>query len=401
MILVVRGGITAPQGFLAATVNCGIKRSGYDDLALLVSERPCVCAGVFTKNKMRSGSVELCERRLKKGLAQAVIVNSGNANCCVGKREIRDAEAITALTAGKIGVGKEEVLMVSTGIIGRPLPLDRIKKKIVSLTGTLSRKNALRFAKAIMTTDTVQKEIAVRFKAAGQEVTLGGSAKGSGMICPDMATMLAFFTTDAAIEKGALRAAFKESIDSSFNRITVDGDMSTNDSAIIFANGLAGNKIIRRGSSGYYRFLDALRFVTKALARKIVLDGEGATRFIEIVVKGAKSQSDAEGIARHVADSNLVKTMIAGGDPNWGRVASSIGSSGIDIKKDRVSIYFGNEPVMRNGSGVKVSRKKLVGMFKKKEIIINIDLRTGGSSSRIWTCDLTEGYVRINAEYEA
>lgn len=397
---IIKGGVTAPGGFLAGAVNCGIKKSKRSDLALLYSKKPCVSVGTFTTNKVRSGSVELCEKYLKDGRAQAVIVNSGNANCCVGKKEIKDAGEITGLAARKMGLTKGLVLIASTGIIGRPLPIAKIKNKIPTLTKALKKKNGHLFAKAIMTTDTVHKEKAVMIKIGGKLVKIGGAVKGSGMICPNMATMLAFFTTDAAIEKSALKGAFKESVADSFNRISVDGDMSTNDSAVIFANGMAGNKTVKKGSADYSRFLDALKFVSGELARKIVLDGEGATKFVEIKVLGARTKGHAEKIARHVADSNLVKTMIAGGDPNWGRVGASVGSSGVSIKQSKLNIYFGNKLVMKNGAAVNVSRKALVGIFKKKEIGITVDLKSGNSSSKIWTCDLTEEYVKINAEYE-
>jgi len=397
---ITRGGLTAPKGFLASAVNCGIKRSSCNDLALLFSEVPAVCAGAFTTNSIRSGSVVLSERQARKGIAQALIVNSGNANCCVGKKEIQDAGRITDSTAKRLDLNKNLVLIASTGIIGRPLPVDKIKHKVAVLVKGLKKKNALKFAKAIMTTDTVHKEIAVQINIGGRAVRIAGAAKGSGMICPHMATMLAFFTTDAAIEKGLLRKAFKESVSETFNRITVDGDMSTNDTAIIFANGLAGNRPIKKGSADYSKFLKALKFAAAELARRIVLDGEGATRFVEISVKGAKDAKQSDTIARHVADSNLIKTMIAGGDPNWGRVAASIGSSGVQVKKDKLDIYFGRILVMKNGTGSGASKKALSGTFKKKEIGILIDLKSGNASSRIWTCDLTEDYVRINAEYE-
>jgi glutamate N-acetyltransferase/amino-acid N-acetyltransferase len=397
---IIKGGVVAAKGFKTATACCGIKKSGKQDLALLVSSFPCVCAGAFTVNRVRSGSVILSEERVKKGTAQAIIVNSGNANCCVGKKEIKDAESITGLVSGKTGLGAENILIASTGIIGRPLPVGRILKGIDGLVNSLRDSIGTAFAKAIMTTDTVHKEIAVKIKINGKDIIIGGCAKGSGMICPNMATMLAFFTTDAAIEKTALKTAFKEAVRNSFNSITVDGDMSTNDSAFILANGAAKNKQIKKAAQDYIKFLAALKFVASELAKKIVLDGEGATRFIEVTVKGAKQQKDAETIARHIADSKLVKTMIAGGDPNWGRVAASAGSSGVKINKDKADIYFGKRLVMKNGAGMNVSEKPLLKMFGKKEIYVTVDLKSGRASSKIWTCDLTKRYIEINAEYE-
>ena len=397
---IIKGGVTAPKGFLAGSASCGIKKSGKTDLALLYSTVPCMTCGTFTTNKVKSGSVILCIRRLKKGASQAVIVNSGNANCCVGKKEIKDAEEITGLIAKELNLKDESVLMASTGIIGRPLPVDKIKRGIKSLAADLSGSNGTNFAKAIMTTDTVYKEIAVEVDIKGKSVRIAGAVKGAGMINPNMATMLAFFTTDAAIEKKALNQAFKESIYDSFNRITVDGDMSTNDSAIMFANAEAGNSVIKNNTKSYMIFLNAVKFAAKELSRKIILDGEGAMKFIEITVKGAKTDIAAELCARRIANSSLVKTMIAGGDPNWGRIAAAVGSSGADINPWRMDIYFGGALVMKNGTGTNAPRKLLLNIFKKKEIKIAVDLKSGGKSAEIWTCDMTEEYIKINAEYE-
>ena len=397
---IISGGITAPKGFLAGSASCGIKKSGKTDLALLYSVAPCIASGTFTTNKVKSGSVVLSMERLKKGASQAVVVNSGNANCCVGQKEIKDAREITSLAAKKLAIKGESVLMASTGIIGRPLPVNKIKKGIGDLVRNLSGSNGTNFAKAIMTTDTVHKEIAVKINIKAKIVKIAGAVKGAGMICPHMATMLAFFTTDAAIEKEALKQAFKESVYDSFNRITVDGDMSTNDSAIMFANAQAGNSVIKKNTKDYGVFLGAVKFVAKELSRKIVLDGEGATKFIEITVKGAKTENAADLAARRIANSSLVKTMVAGGDPNWGRVAAAIGSSGADANPWAMDIYFGGVMVMKNGAGVVVSMNLLLKIFKKKEIEITVDMKSGSKSSRVWTCDLTEEYIKINAEYE-
>ncbi|OIO33151.1 MAG: bifunctional ornithine acetyltransferase/N-acetylglutamate synthase [Candidatus Omnitrophica bacterium CG1_02_40_15] len=396
----INGGVTAPKGFLAGSMSCGIKKSGKSDLALLFSSTPCVAAGTFTTNKVRSGSVVLSRERLKKGFAQAVIVNSGNANCCVGKKEIKDAKEITKALSAELDIKKDLMLIASTGIIGRPLPAQKIKNGLKALVNNLSNSNGTSFAKAIMTTDTVHKEIAVEINIKGKVVRVAGAVKGAGMICPNMATMLAFFTTDAAIETKALKQAFKESVHDSFNKITIDGDMSTNDSAIIFANGQAGNSIIKNNTKDYFVFFEAVKFVTRELSRKIVLDGEGATRFIEIIVKGAKAEDDAGLVAKRIANSNLVKTMIAGGDPNWGRIAAASGSSEADINPERMDIYFGKVLVMKNGAGVNASRGLLLDIFRKKEIKIIVDLKSGKHADRIWTCDFTEEYVKINAEYE-
>ena len=397
---IIEGGVTAPKGFLAGSTSCGIKKSGKADLALLFSTTPCVSAATFTTNRVKSGSVVLCMQRIARGFSQGVIVNSGNANCCVGKKEIKDAMEITDAVSARLDIKKDLMLMASTGIIGRPLPLEKIKSGLRALVKNLSGANGTSFAKAIMTTDTVHKEIAVQINIKGKAVRLAGAVKGAGMICPNMATMLAFFTTDATIEKQALKQAFKESIYDSFNKITVDGDMSTNDSAIVFANGQAGNSIIKKNTKDYFIFLEAVKFAAKELSRKIILDGEGATRFVEIIVKGAKRELSAELIARRIANSNLVKTMIAGGDPNWGRIAAAAGSSGADINPWRMDIYFGKVLVMKNGAGTNTPRHLLLDIFKKKEIEVVVDLKSGNKSSRAWTCDFTEEYVRINAEYE-
>jgi len=396
----IKGSVTSPAGFLASAVSCGIKRSGREDLALIYSENPCNVAGVFTTNRIKSGSVILSMERVKKGVSQAVIVNSGNANCCVGERELKDAKEITSELAKELKIDPEHVLFCSTGIIGRPLPVEKIKKAIPILLGKLSNRNGHRFAKAIMTTDTVQKEIAIEIDILGHTVILAGTVKGAGMIHPKMATMLAFFTTDASIENSCLRSAFKEAVQYSFNRISVDGDMSTNDTALIFANGMAGNPLIKEGSPSYRIFSKALRFVAEELAKKIVLDGEGATKFIEVNIKGARTEKEAEVIARRIANSNLVKTMIAGGDPNWGRIAAAAGSSGARIDQKKMDIYFDRIIVMKNGRGIERNRKELIDIFRNKEINITVDLKSGRNVFRIWTCDLTSEYVKINAEYE-
>lgn len=396
----IKGGVTAPKGFLAGAVSCGIKKSGKRDLSILMSEVPAVSAGVFTTNKVKSGSLVLCMDRIKRGIAQAIVVNSGNANCCVGVQGIKDAEFITDNLACKLGIDKQLVLMASTGIIGKPLPVEKINNGLDSLIRDLSDVNGAKFSNAIMTTDTVNKEISVQIKINKKIVNLGGAAKGAGMICPNMATMLAFFTTDAKINKADLKTAFMEAISQSFNKITVDWDMSTNDTAVIFANGMADNEEIRKGTKPYEIFSDALKFTACELAKKIVLDGEGAAKFIEIIVKNSKGVKMANLVARHIAESSLVKTMVAGGDPNWGRIAASVGSSRTNINPDKLDIYFGKYLVMKNGAGTGVTRDKLLEIFKQKEIKIIIDLKSGKASDKIWTCDLTEQYVRINAEYE-
>ncbi|PIU41792.1 MAG: ornithine acetyltransferase [Candidatus Omnitrophica bacterium CG07_land_8_20_14_0_80_42_15] len=395
---VIRGGITAPKGFLANGVCCGIKKSK-DDLALLVSEVPAIAVAAFTQNKVKAAPVIISQRHIKNSVFRGIIVNSGNANCCNGPGGIKDAELMSLAAAKELGALKEEILVASTGVIGRPLQVKLITAAIPFLVEGVNKEGGSRFAKAVMTTDKFQKEVAAKILIGGSSVLIGGVAKGAGMICPDMATMLSFITTDAAINKAALRSAFKDAVGKSFNSISVDGATSTNDTVFMLANGLAGNKEIYKNSPSYAKFSKALEYVMSELAKMIVLDGEGATKLVRITVKNAKTDNDAKDIASSIADDALFKTSIYGEDPNWGRIAAAVGFSGADVNADKLDIYIGNKKVMSNGAGVNIDKKALEGIYKKKEIDIKIDLKLGNGSARILTCDLTHEYIDINSGY--
>lgn len=404
-MIVMKGGVTAPKGFSAAGVTAGIKKSGRKDLALLYSEVPAVAAGSFTANIFQASPVKVSKLHLKNKKHQAIVVNSGNANCANGKTGDKDAVKMTEYIAETLLLDKKEVLVASTGIIGKYMPVQKIKAAIPDLIGDLSEAGGSRFAESIMTTDTVRKELAVKIRTGSFTVTIGGACKGIGMIYPLMkavphATMLAFITTDACITKAMLTAALIEAIDDSFNMISVDGDMSTNDSCFILANGLAGNKIIQSRGKDYHKFAEALKFLCKELAKIMVRDGEGATKFVDITVCGAKSAHDARAIARKVSTSSLLKCCIYGEDPNWGRVVASAGSSGVDFDPEKTDVYLGPIKVLSNGMSVKnFDKEKARKLFKEKDIYIKIDLKSGKYGATAWTCDFSKEYVEINSEY--
>lgn len=404
-MIIANGGVTAAKGFLASGVKAGIKKSGNKDLALIYSEVPAVAAGSFTTNRFKASPVKVSADHLKNRIHQAVIVNSGNANCANGKRGDRDAVEMTRLAAGGLGISQKEVLVASTGIIGKPLPIAKIKSNMVPLIGGLSDKGGASFAETIMTTDTVRKEYAVKIKLGDHTVTIGGACKGVGMLHPFMrterhATMLCFITTDAAISKKMLESALGESISDSFNMVSVDGDMSTNDSCFVIANALAGNKpILSKSSDSYKKFTRALTFMAAELARMLARDGEGATKFVTIEVAGARTKSDAATIARKVSTSNLLKCCIFGQDPNWGRVAAAAGASGIEFDPDKSDIYLGGIKVLSNGGSIAYNKEKVSRLFKGKDISIKLDLKSGKAAATAWTCDFSKEYVAINSEY--
>lgn len=394
----IAGSVTAPLGFVANGIKCGIKK-GKMDLGLIVSKVPAFVAGVFTTNGLKAAPVKVSKARLKFGRAQAIAVNSGNANCLTGKRGLKDAIDISKFVASSLWVGENDVLVASTGIIGKPLPSDKIKSAIPRLVKGLSKVKEGLVAQAILTTDTHPKKIAVAIKIGKKTVKIGGIAKGAGMICPNMATMLCFLTTDADIELRALKSSLKDAVYNSFNAITVDGDMSTNDTVLILANALAGNHKIKYGSGDYRIFSEALNYVTSYLAEEIVKDGEGATKFIKTEVKGAKVKSDAEKIAKQIANSNLVKTAIAGEDPNIGRVASAAGAAGVKFNESKLDIYLNGTKAVSGGNLIYKNMPKLKELLRKKEITITLDLNQGHHSATVLTCDLTEEYIKINARY--
>lgn len=386
-----------PRGFRAAGEAVGLKRSGRRDMALLVSDRPAAVAGVFTTNQVQSATVKLNRTRLRGGVARAVIVNSGNANACTGPQGLTDADRMTELTGLLLEVPKTQVFVCSTGRIGIPMPMPVIEAGIAKVAGELSPRGGKNAATAIMTTDTTIKHATVTFRVNGKPVTLCGMAKGSGMIEPKMATMLAFLLTDAAVERKALQAALKTAADESFNRISVDGDRSTNDTTLLLANGAAGNKPLLPGHPDWAAFCAALNALTLNLAVKMARDGEGATKLVTVRVTGAKSAADADRAARAVANSLLVKTSWVGDYPNWGRLMDSIGYSRAKVVEERVEIRYNNLLAVRNGVFAEAATyAQLAKIQKQKEFTITINMNIGPGAAVIYTCDCTEEYVRIN-----
>ena len=396
----INGGITVVRDFKAAGVSCGIKKNNKKDLAIIYSTLPAIAAGVFTTNKVFSPSVQICRENILSPVTRAIVVNSGNANACVGSQGYLDAKKIIQLTAKKLEIATEEVLIASTGVIGEPLPMDKIEGGISNLVKGLDKNSSDDAAEGILTTDTFTKSVAVEVNINGTRVRIGGIAKGAGMIHPDMATMLAFIVTDAVIEKNILLKFLKESTDSSFNMITIDGDTSTNDTVIILANKSAKNEIITEASPSSKIFLQALNFVTSKLARMIVKDGEGATKIIEVNVKGGKAIHDAKAIAFAIAQSNLVKTAFFGEDANWGRIIAAAGTAGVSFEPDKIDIFFGQVQVVKNGIYCGARREKEINdIIKKRDIALMVDLNSGDEEARVLTCDLSFDYVKINAEY--
>lgn len=400
MIHDIPGGVTAARGFRAAGVHCGVKKSK-KDLCLLVSDAPAAGAAVLTTNSVQAAPVLVVREQLNAGLSfRAIVVNSGNANACTGDRGLDDAWAMAGAAARAIGVAGNEVLVSSTGVIGQFLPMDRILNGITLAARNLSREAGAEAAEAIMTTDTFVKEAAVRCELGGVTVTVGGMAKGSGMIAPNMATMLAFVTTDAALTPALLRTALVHATGRSFNRISVDGDMSTNDMAAVLANGMAGAPRITDAADPSFRiFCDALEHVLVRLSKMIVVDGEGATKFIDISVTGAATEDAATAVARAIANSNLVKTAIHGEDANWGRILAAAGTSRIAFDPAQVEIWFGDVPILRRNYQIDFSEDEARKVLAQKEIRITVALHQGDASASFWTCDLSKEYVAINANY--
>jgi glutamate N-acetyltransferase/amino-acid N-acetyltransferase len=385
-------------GFSFAGISAGIKKSGAGDLALVFSENVAVTAGVFTTNKIKAAPVKIAIKRIASQKGQAIIINSGNANACTGARGDRDAEEMTRKTAKALGISSELVYASSTGVIGRPLPIEKIRKALPELVEKLSPSALEQVASAIMTTDTFVKISSKKINIQGKTGTIAGIAKGAGMICPNMATMLCFVFTDIAVKPRALDSALREAVKNSFNRIAVDNDMSTNDMALIMSNGSLKNTSITKKSPLYRNFTSALIDVTYDLARMIVEDGEGATKLIEIIVKGARTEADAVKVAASVANSMLVKTAIYGRDPNWGRIIAAAGYSGVDINEKKIDIYLNKVKLVTKGIGTKkedAARK----LLENKNITVTIDLGAGNKSAKVLTCDLTERYIEINAHY--
>jgi glutamate N-acetyltransferase/amino-acid N-acetyltransferase len=396
---VIQEGVTAPVGFQASGIHCGVKKAR-KDVALIYTETPAVAAAMFTTNCVVAAPVVVDRKQMEKSqVVRAILVNSGNANACTGERGMQDAWTMVKNTAHALGIAESEVLVASTGVIGQYLPMDSITRGIELAVEHLGS-DGTGAAEAIRTTDTFSKEAAVRCMIGGQRVTVGGMAKGSGMIAPNMATMLAFVTTDVLITPEVLQAATRQAVDRSFHRISVDGDTSTNDMVGVLANGRAGNPIIDSVThTGYPAFYQALEHVLVELSKMIVMDGEGATKFVEIRVVSADSEAEAAQAARTVANSSLVKTALNGEDANWGRILAAIGRSGITFDPDKVEIDFGDVPILRSNYQIDFSEEKAKEVLARRDIVITIRLHRGNASAFFWTCDLSKEYVAINANY--
>ncbi len=401
--------MTYARGFRAGTAACGIKAftagataipSGQrDDLCVIHSIHPCDAGGVFTTNKVKSATVVIDQLHLQRNRVQAITINSGNANACTGAQGFRDALLMAKLSADRLDLDPDQVLVSSTGVIGRHLPMDAVKAGIAEACAHLDRGAGEAAARAIMTTDTVPKTAQVDLKVGGGAIRVGGMSKGSGMIHPNLATMLAYITTDAAVEPGLMARLVKPLADRSFNQVTVDGDSSTNDTFLVLANGAAGNEPIGAGTGEAEELEEALLEVARQLARAIARDGEGATKLITVRVIGAASDLDAGTHARAVAKSSLVKAAVHGGDPNWGRIVCALGYSGAELALDRLHLTIGGLVVFERGSGVPVDLAAVRKAFEQPEIEIVATLGLGDGRSEAWGCDLSEEYVRINAEY--
>ena len=397
-----RRGVTAPQGFRAAGIHCGIKKPGLLDLALIVSEQSGPIAGVFTKNQVVAAPVILDRLHLRQGIGRAILVNSGNANACTGAKGLAAAKKTARVLARHIGVSAHQIFIGSTGVIGRVLPVDRIVKSLPNLVAQLSDHGGPDAAQAIMTTDLRPKAIALQDTIGGRLVTIGGMAKGSGMIHPNMATMLAYFTTDASITKSALQRALSLAANESFNCITVDGDTSTNDTVLCMANGLAQNRTIKEGTVAYRRFLQLLTEACQTLALAICRDGEGVTKVVKIEVTGSATVAQARQVAQTIATSNLMKTALFGEDANWGRVMAAIGRAGVPITPSKLSVWFGGVPMVYQGIGLGLAAEhRIAKVFRQKEFTITVGLGRGRHRAHMWTTDLSFDYVRINASYRS
>jgi glutamate N-acetyltransferase / amino-acid N-acetyltransferase len=392
-------GIAVPSGFLFSTVEAAIKKPGRRDLALIYSEKEAVMAGMFTTNKVKAAPVKLDAKQIRSGKGQAIIVNSGNANACTGVQGMKDAAEMCGLVAGAKGIRADRVYVCSTGVIGTPMPMDRIKAGIPELASNLGEMKLYDVATAIMTTDTFPKIVSRQINVGGRVVTIAGICKGAGMIQPNMATMLAFIITDANIEKAALDAALGRAVKRSFNRITIDGDMSTNDTVLIMANRAAHNGTIRARTKDFEMFAKALAGLTYQLSEMIVRDGEGATKLVEVEVRNAKNEKEAEKGAFAIANSMLVKTAVYGNDANWGRLLCALGYSGITIAEEKTDVYLNDVLVARKGMATGIDKEANEAMKKSDTLNIVIDMGIGKGCAKVLTCDLTEDYVKINAEY--
>lgn len=404
----IKGGVTAAQGFEAASCEANIKYSGRTDMAMVFSKEPCECAGTFTSNVVKAACVQWDMQIVESGKPMhAVVINSGIANACTGKEGFDACEASARAVEDSLKVPYDSVAVASTGVIGMQLPVDKLIKGINAMSKTLddSLEAGTAASKAIMTTDTVNKEVAVSFMAGGKKVTLGGMSKGSGMIHPNMCTMLAFITTDLSIDKLLMQEALREVVADTFNMITVDGDTSTNDSLILMANGLAGNDKITEKDEDYKSFKEALFFVCRFLARKMASDGEGATKLFEAKVVNAKSKEDARTLSRAIVGSNLSKAAIYGCDANFGRFLCAMGYSGAQFDQNDVELFFesraGRLQVFDRGTPIDFDEDFAVKIMKEDEVTVFVDMHEGEAEAAAWGCDLTYDYVKINADYRS
>jgi len=397
--------ITSPKGFSSSGIKCGLKSSGNLDMALIYSETKAISAGAFTTNLFAAAPVKWCKNKLtKSSYANAVIINSGNANACTGELGDKNAAEMAKYAADLLNITHDRVFVASTGRIGTQMPMDKIKNGIALAVKALSSNGGHDSALAIMTTDTCPKEVAVSFEIDGQTVTIAGMVKGAGMIAPTMqthphATMLSFITTDANITPEFLNQALAEAVESSFNKISVDGDMSTNDSVIVMANAMSQTTLLEGKCEHSRTFAEALKAVASGLAKKIVMDGEGATKFVTIEVNGAPTYADARKCAQAISNSLLCKTAWFGGDPNWGRVIAAAGYSGANFNPDKVNLFYDHKQVVKDGGDAGTKEEDLADIIKKKEFTVRIELNSGSHSFSMWTSDLSYEYVKINADY--
>ncbi len=407
-IKMIDGGVTAAKGFQAAAAAAGIKYQGRTDMALIYSEKPCKAAGTFTTNVVKAAPVKWDRAVVEsKKKPQAVVVNSGIANACTGEAGMRYCRETADEAAEILGIERDSVLVGSTGVIGMQLPMDRVRAGIAVLAAAKKPDLAsgTAAAQAIMTTDTRKKEAAVTFEIGEKTVTIGGMAKGSGMIHPNMCTMLSFITTDAKISKKALQKALSEDVEDTYNMISVDGDTSTNDTVLLLANGMAGNEKIRVGTPEYETFKEALHCVNETLAKMMAGDGEGATALFEAKIIGAKTKEQAKTLAKSIVCSNLTKTAIAGHDANWGRILCAMGYSGAEFDPEKVDLYFesaaGKLKIIENGTATDYSEEKATEILSRPEVTAVADIKEGNEEAAAWGCDLTHGYIEINADYRS
>ena len=394
-----KAGVTYPQGFQAAGVKAGIKKSGNLDVAVIYTEQEAAVAGTFTQNAVASAPVRASKKVIATGIAHAITANAGCANACTGEQGEKDAAAMQDITATALGCKADDVVVASTGVIGVNLPMDKMENGIKQAVKELSSDGSENAGKAIITTDTYSKACATEITLGGKEVRFGAIAKGSGMIQPNMATMLCFITTDAAIDSKLLQKALSEIVEVSFNMISIDGDMSTNDMVIVLANGAAGNAKITEENEDYKLFKATLQNICQELSKKIAADGEGATKFLTISVTGARNFAEAKTIGMSVAKSPLVKTAFFGEDPNWGRVICAVGYAGVPMDPQKTVVKFGGIPVYANGVGAEYDEAELRKVMEAHDIVISIDMGEGDAKADIWSCDFSYEYVKINGEY--